>query len=481
MHHNNINLKEKFLRVKVIGRIGQLWKLIKDAVSGEERDYTNGKIGKALFMLAIPMVLEMIFESVFAVADIFFVSQLGDDAVATVGITESITTIVYAIGFGLSMATTALVARRVGEKKFGKAAKVSFQAIVTGSIASVFIAIVGIFFSKDLLRLMGANATIVNEMSGYATIILGSNIIIMLLFINNAIFRSAGDAALSMRVLIIANCLNIVLDPLLIFGLGPIPAMGVEGAAIATSIGRGLAVIYQFTLLLKGSGKIHIKKEHFALRWKTIKKLINLSLGGIGQNIIATSSWIGLMRIMAEFGSAAIAGYTIAIRILIFILLPSWGLSNAAATLVGQNLGANQPDRAEKSVWAAGKINVIFLGLIGVFFFLFPRFFIELFTIDQGIVENGIQALKIISCGFIFYGMGMVLLNSINGAGDTQTPTLLNLISFWIVEIPVAYLLAIQFGWNQEGVFYAIIIAETCLTLIALYWFKTGKWKLKKV
>ncbi|WP_321309633.1 MATE family efflux transporter [Marinifilum fragile] len=480
MQHSN-NLKEKYIRVKAIDRVWQLWKIIKDALSGEERDYTNGKIGKALFMLAIPMVLEMVFESVFAIADIFFVSQLGDDAVATVGITESITTIVYAIGFGLSMATTALVARRVGEKKFEKAAKVSAQAIVTGAIASVFIAIVGIFFSKDLLQLMGANSTIVNEMSGYASIILGSNMIIMLLFINNAIFRSAGDAALSMRVLIIANCLNIILDPLLIFGLGPIPAMGVEGAAIATSIGRGLAVIYQFVLLFKGSGKIHIKIEHFSLRWKTIKKLINLSLGGIGQNIIATSSWIGLMRIMAEFGSAAIAGYTIAIRILIFILLPSWGLSNAAATLVGQNLGANQPERAEKSVWAAGRINVAFLGLIGIIFFLFPTYFIELFTDDQGIVVNGIQALKIISCGFIFYGMGMVLLNSINGAGDTQTPTILNLISFWIVEIPVAYVLAIQFSWNQNGVFYAILIAEAVLTLIALYWFKTGRWKLKKV
>lgn len=480
MQHNS-SLKEKYVRVKAIDRLGQLWKIIKDAISGQERDYTNGKIWKTLFMLAIPMVLEMVFESVFAIADIFFVSQLGKDAVATVGITETITTIVYAIGFGLSMATTALVARRVGEKKFEKAAKVSAQAIVTGAIASVFIAIVGIFFSKDLLQLMGANSTIVNEMSGYATIILGSNMIIMLLFINNAIFRSAGDAALSMRVLIIANCLNIILDPLLIFGLGPIPAMGVEGAAIATSIGRGLAVIYQFVLLFKGSGKIHIKIEHFSLRWKTIKKLINLSLGGIGQNIIATSSWIGLMRIMAEFGSAAIAGYTIAIRILIFILLPSWGLSNAAATLVGQNLGANQPERAEKSVWAAGRINVAFLGLIGIIFFLFPAYFIELFTDDQGIVVNGIQALKIISCGFIFYGMGMVLLNSINGAGDTQTPTLLNLISFWIVEIPVAYLLAIHFAWNQNGVFYAIIIAEAILTLIALYWFKTGKWKLKRV
>lgn len=479
MRHN-INIEEKENN-KGFNRLVRLWRLIQEALSGEEKDYTNGKIGKALFMLAIPMVLEMIFESVFAVADIFFVSKLGDDAVATVGITESITTIVYAIGFGLSMATTALVARRIGEKKPEEAAKISFQAIATGAFASIFIAIIGIFYSRDLLALMGANENIINEMSGYTTIILGSNIIIMLLFINNAIFRSAGDAALSMRVLIIANCLNIVLDPLLIFGLGPIPAMGVEGAAIATSIGRGLAVVYQFVMLAKGSGKIHLRREHIRIKLDTIKKLINLSIGGIGQNIIATSSWIGLMRIMAEFGSAAIAGYTIAIRILIFILLPSWGLSNAAATLVGQNLGAEQPDRAEQSVWKAGKINVVFLGVIGIVFFLFPGFFIELFTKEQAIVGNGAHALQIISLGFIFYGLGMVLLNSINGAGDTKTPTLLNFISFWLIEIPIAYLLAIQFGWNQKGVFYSIIIAEMCLTLIAFAWFKQGKWKLKKV
>jgi putative MATE family efflux protein len=467
--------------INILKKLGRILMYAKEAVAGGEKDFTSGNINKALFMLAIPMVLEMIFESVFAVADIFFVSKLGEDAIATVGITESITTIVYAIGFGLSMATTALVARRIGEKKPEEAAKVAFQAMATGVFASLFISVIGIFFSKDLLSLMGANDNIVNELSGYTSIILGSNAIIMLLFINNAIFRSAGDAALSMRVLIFANCLNVVLDPLLIFGLGPIPALGIEGAAIATSTGRGLAVIYQFYMLIKGSGKIHLKLEHFKLKWDVIRQLVSLSMGGIGQNIIATSSWIGLMKIIAVFGSAAIAGYTIAIRILIFILLPSWGLSNAAATLVGQNLGANQPDRAEKSVWTAGKINVIFLGLVGVVFFLFPQFFIELFTREGAVVENGVQALKVISCGFIFYGLGMVLLNAINGAGDTSTPTLLNFISFWLVEIPVAYLLAIQFSWNQQGVFYAIIIAEMVLTIIAFVWFKRGKWKLKKV
>lgn len=467
--------------INILKKLGRILMYAKEAVAGGEKDFTSGNINKALFMLAIPMVLEMIFESVFAVADIFFVSKLGEDAIATVGITESITTIVYAIGFGLSMATTALVARRIGEKKPEEAAKVAFQAMATGVFASLFISVIGIFFSKDLLSLMGANDNIVNELSGYTSIILGSNAIIMLLFINNAIFRSAGDAALSMRVLIFANCLNVVLDPLLIFGLGPIPALGIEGAAIATSTGRGLAVIYQFYMLIKGSGKIHLKLEHFKLKWDVIRQLVSLSMGGIGQNIIATSSWIGLMKIIAVFGSAAIAGYTIAIRILIFILLPSWGLSNAAATLVGQNLGANQPDRAEKSVWTAGKINVIFLGLVGVVFFLFPQFFIELFTREGAVVENGVQALKVISCGFIFYGLGMVLLNAINGAGDTSTPTLLNFISFWLVEIPVAYLLAIQFSWNQQGVFYAIIIAEMVLTIIAFIWFKRGKWKLKKV
>lgn len=480
MHHN-INFKERLAKSTVLNKLKKIWAFFLEAISGEEREYTSGNINKALFMLAIPMVLEMIFESVFAIADIFFVSKLGDDAVATVGITESINTLVYAIGFGLSMATTALVARRVGEKKFKEASRISVQAIATGIFASVFIAIIGIFYSRDLLALMGANSTIVNEMSGYATIILGSNIVIMLLFINNAIFRSAGDAALSMRVLIVANCLNIVLDPVLIFGWGPIPAFGIEGAAMATTLGRGLAVVYQFVMLANGSGKVHLAWKHVRLNWRIIKQLVRLSLGGIGQNIIATSSWIGLMRIMAEFGSAAIAGYTIAIRILIFILLPSWGLSNAAATLMGQNLGAEQPERAEKSVWAAGKINVIFLGLVGIVFYLFPRFFIELFTPDQAIVSNGIQALQIISCGFIFYGLGMVLLNAINGAGDTRTPTIFNLISFWIVEIPLAYLLAIQLGWNQQGVFYSIIIAEMTLTMIAFFWFRGGRWKLIKV
>jgi len=478
MHHN---IKVKEGTSDQLNKLGRLWNYFQEALSGSDKIYTQGKISKALFMLAIPMVLEMIFESVFAVADIFFVSKLGDNAVATVGITESMITVVYAIGFGLSMATTALVARRIGENKPEEASKVSFQAIATGIFASILIAFTGIFYSKDLLSLMGANLIIVNEMSGYATIILGSNVIIMLLFINNAIFRSAGDAALSMRVLIVANCLNLVLDPLLIFGLGPIPAMGVEGAAIATSLGRGLAVAYQFVMLGKGKGKIHLRWEHIRLKWVTIKQLIGLSVGGIGQNIIATSSWIGLMRIMAEFGSAAIAGYTIAIRILIFILLPSWGLSNAAATLVGQNLGANQPERAEKSVWAAGKINMVFLGMMGIVFYLFPRFFIELFTPDQSIVSNGIQALQVISIGFVFYGLGMVLLNAINGAGDTRTPTLFNLISFWIIEIPIAYFLAIQLGWDQKGVFYSIIVAEMSLTLIAYFWFKQGKWKLVKV
>lgn len=480
MRHNIDQNKENIIN-RLLNKTSNILSHFWEALSGREKIYTSGKISKALFMLAIPMVLEMVFESVFAIADIYFVSKLGDDAVATVGITESIITIVYAIGVGLSMATTALVARRVGEKKFKKASEISFQAIVTGSIASLFIAIIGIFYSKEMLSLMGANDTIVNELSGYASIILGSNIVIMLLFINNAIFRSAGDAALSMRVLIVANCLNLVLDPLLIFGFGPIPAFGIEGAAMATTLGRGIAVAYQFVMLGKGRGKIHLKWKNLHLKWKTIKQLIHLSLGGIGQNIIATSSWIGLMRIMAEFGSAAIAGYTIAIRLLIFILLPSWGLSNAAATLVGQNLGADQPERAERSVWAAGKINVVFLGAMGVVFYLFPRFFIELFTLDQSIVANGIQALQIISLGFVFYGLGMVLLNAINGAGDTKTPSLFNLISFWIVEIPLAYFLAIQLGWEQKGVFYSIIIAEMILTLIAFMWFKSGRWKLLKV
>ncbi|MCD4666132.1 MAG: MATE family efflux transporter [Bacteroidales bacterium] len=454
---------------------------IKEAIAGTEQDFTSGSLKRAIFLLSVPMVLEMVMESVFAVVDIFFVSKLGADAVATVGITESVITLVYAIGIGLSMATTALVSRRIGEKNPEGAAKAAFQSILTGFIVSMAIAVPGVIFSSRLLQLMGASEEIYTSMSGYTSIMLGGNVVIMLLFIINAVFRSAGDAAISMRVLWIANIINLILDPMLIFGIGPFPELGVTGAAIATNIGRGLAVVYQFYLLFSGKRRVRLRTRNIAIDIPTIKKLVKLSLGGIGQNIIATSSWIGLMRIVSVFGSEAIAGYTIAIRIIIFTLLPSWGISNAAATLVGQNLGAKKPDRAEKAVWVTGKVNMIFMGIVSLFLILFPTTFIRLFIDDANVLISGALSLRIISFGFIGYGLGMVLVQALNGAGDTVTPAKINFFCFWLLEIPLAYLLALKSGYGETGVYYAIIVAETVMTIAAYFMFKRGKWKLKQV
>jgi len=454
---------------------------LKEAIAGTEQDFTKGSLSKAIFLLAVPMVIEMIMEAIFAVVDIFFVARLGADAIATVGITESLITIVYAIAVGLSMATTAMVSRRIGQKDKKGASRAAFQSILTGILVSIIIAIPGIFFAGDLLRLMGASETMYSEMSGYTQIMLAGNVVIMLLFVINAIFRSAGDAAISMRILIIANALNIVLDPILIFGLGPIPAFGITGAAIATNTGRGLAVLYQFYLLFNGKKRVKIAAENIRIHWATIRQLIKLSLGGIGQHLIATSSWIGLVRIISVFGSEALAGYTIAIRVIIFALLPAWGISNAAATLVGQNLGAKEPERAAKSVWSVGRVNMIYMAIAGVVLFIFPEPIINLFTSDMVIITSGIASLQIISLGFIFYGLGMTMVQALNGAGDTVTPTWINLIAFWMIEIPIAYLLAIQWNVGEHGVYYAIIIAETIMSITAMWVFSRGRWKLKEV
>lgn len=462
-------------------KIYQILRDIKESISGTEQDFTKGSINRAIFLLSVPMVLEMIMESVFAIVDIYFVSRLGAEAIATVGITESLITIVYALGVGLAMATTAMVSRRIGEKDHDGARRAAFQSILTGFFVSLLIAIPGIIFAKDLLRLMGAEEVIINSMSSYTAIMLGGNVVIMLLFIINAIFRSAGDAAISFRVLIIANGLNIVLDPMLIFGIGPFPELGIMGAAIATNIGRGIAVIYQFYLLFRGKKRVQLMLKNVRIHFSTIKKLIQLSLGTISQYLIATSSWILLYRIISEFGSEALAGYTIAIRIIIFSLLPSWGISNAAATLTGQNLGAKQPERAEKSVWIVGRLNMIIMTIISIVLILFPHILVSIFTSDPNVFESAVNSLRTISFGFILYGLGMVLIQAINGAGDTITPTKINLISFWILEIPLAYYLALQFGFGEQGVYYAIVIAETVMTLIALWYFRKGKWKLKEI
>ena len=458
-----------------------LWLDIKEAIAGTERDFTETSLGKAIFILAVPMVLEMLMESIFAIVDIFFVSRLGANAVATVGLTESAMTIIYAIGMGLAMATTALVSRRIGEKKKKEAGEVAFQAIFVAVIVAVLIAIPGVIFAREFLQLMGATDEVIEQGYMYPAIMFGGNMIIMMLFIINAVFRSSGDAAISMRVMWLANIINIILDPLLIFGYGPFPELGLEGAAIATTIGRGTAVLYQFYLLWSGKYRIRLYWDNIKLKFSVMWKLLKISGGGILQNLIATSSWIFLMRIIAVFGPDVIAGYTIAIRIIIFPLLLAWGLSNAAATLVGQNLGAKQPEQAEKSVWITGYANMVFMGIIGLFFVFIPEFWIGIFVDEGAVLTNGVLALRIISIGFLCYALGMVLMQSFNGSGDTITPSKINFFSFWLFEIPLAYVLAIPLNMGLTGAAIAIVSAETLLTFLAFILFRQGKWKLREV
>lgn len=458
-----------------------LWQDIRQALAGSERDFTEGSIGRAILVLSIPMVLELVMESVFAVVDIFFVSKLGSDAVATVGLTESMLTIVYSIGMGLSVAATAVVARRTGEKNPQGASVAAVQAIIAGIVVSVPIMFLGIFGSKALLQLMGASASIVNSGHLYTAFMLGGNACVMLIFIINAVFRGVGDAAAAMRILWLANLINMILDPCLIFGLGPFPELGIKGAAIATLIGRGSGVVLQLYLLQRKGGRIHIARTHVRLRFDVMKRILRLSLGGMAQSIIATSSWIGLMRIMAVFGSESLAGYTIAIRIIIFSILPSWGMSNAAATLVGQNLGANKPQRAARSVWITGFVNMVFLVGIAVVFFASAEFLVRLFTTEPKVVEIGARCLRYLSLGYASYAYGMVMTQAFNGAGDTATPTKMNFLCFWLLEIPLAYVLALIVGLNEVGVFLSIIISESMLGVLGIVLFKRGRWKEKVV
>ena len=473
-------IQSVFINLKHIN-YQSIWKDLKEAIAGTEKDFTEISLGKSIFLLAIPMVLEMVLESVFAVVDIFFVSKLGADAVATVGLTESAMTIVYAIGIGLSMATTALVSRRIGEKKNKEAGLVAFQAIAIGIIISLLIAIPGFLFAKDFLDLMGANNQMIEDGYLYPAIMFGGNIVIMLLFIINAVIRSSGDAAISMRVMWLANLINLVLDPLLIFGIGPFPELGLKGAAIATTTGRGIAVLYQFYILFRGKHRIKLYLDSIRIRFSIMMNLLKISAGGILQNLIATSSWIFLVRIISESGPEALAGYTIAIRIIMFSLLPAWGLSNAASTLVGQNLGAKQAKRAEKSVWVTAYANMIFMGAISLVLIIFPGTWIGIFIDDIQVIEFGIQSLRIISYGFIIYGLGIVLIQGFNGSGDTITPTWVNFLAFWLIEIPLAYLLAITWNMGIDGACIAIVSAESFLTLLSLFLFKRGKWKAREV
>ncbi|WP_299229593.1 MATE family efflux transporter [uncultured Psychroserpens sp.] len=461
--------------------IKQLVTYLKIAVSGKEQDFTKGSIRRAVFMLSIPMILEMLMESIFAVVDIFYVSKVSVNAVATIGLTESVVTLVYAVAIGLSMAATAIVARRIGEKDTKGASQAAVQVILLGIVVAVVISIFGIVFPKEILSLMGGDPDLIAEGYGYTQVLLGGNVTIMLLFLINAIFRGAGDASIAMWALILSNGLNIILDPIFIFGLGPIPAYGVKGAAIATTIGRGIAVVFQLLVLFYGWSKIKVGFKDIVLRVAIMLNLIKVSLGGIGQFLIGTSSWVFLMRIMSEFGSEVLAGYTIAIRVMMFTFMPAWGMSNAAATLVGQNLGAEQPERAEQSVWKTGKYCAYFMGLVSIAYLIFAPEIIGWFTQEPNVVEKGSLCLRIIAAGYIFYAYGMVVINSFNGAGDTGTPTIINFICFWLFQLPFAYVMAITFEFGPIGVFLAIVLAEVLISIMAIVWFKKGHWKLKKV
>ena len=454
-----------------------LWESIREAVRGSHQDFTAGSLNRAILLLAIPMVLEMVLESLFAVVDVFWVGRIGANAVATVGLTESMLTLVFAIGMGLSLSTTAMVARRIGEKNPEAAAVAGVQAIFLGLVISALIGLPCLFLAPRLLHLMGATPEIVAVGSGYARIALGGCVVVVLLFLNNAIFRGAGDAALAMRLLWVSNIINLILDPCLIFGLGPFHRFGVTGAALATFTGRGIGVLYQFYRLLRGTERIRVLRKQIAVNLEVLVRLFRLSLTGIFQFVIAQTSWIGLVRIVSLFGAAAVAGYTIAIRIVIFVILPSWGLSNAAATLVGQNLGAKQPDRAETSVWRTGFYNMLLLGSVGIIFTLFARPLVSVFTNDPAVIPLAASCLRIVSYGNIGYAYGMVMLQAFNGAGDTITPTILNLFAFWLFEIPLAYWLAIRAGWHSSGVYYAIVIAECAVAAASIVIFRRGRWK----
>jgi len=458
-----------------------LWDSIREALRGSHQDFTTGSLNRAILLLAIPMVLEMVLESLFAVVDVFWVGRLGADAVATVGLTESLLSLVFAVGLGLSLSTTAMVARRIGEKDSHGAAVAGAQAIFLGLGVSLLIGIPCFLYAAELLHLMGASPAIVATGSGYARIALGGSGVVLLLFLNNAIFRGAGDAAIAMRLLWVSNIINLILDPCFIFGLGPFPKLGVTGAALATFTGRSIGVLYQFYRLLRGTERIRILRSQIRVQWDVLVRLVRVSLTGILQFAIAHTSWIGLVRIISVFGSAALAGYTIAIRIVIFVIMPSWGLSNAAATLVGQNLGARQPERAQISVWRTGFYNMVFLGAVGVFFLIFATPIVRLFTNDPEVVPLAASCLRILSYGNIGYAYGMVMLQAFNGAGDTVTPTVVNFFGFWLLEIPLAYVLALRMGWKENGAYVSIVVAECAIALAGVLLFRRGKWKGQQI
>ncbi|HEX6040076.1 MATE family efflux transporter [Longimicrobium sp.] len=457
------------------------WRSVGQALRGTEHDYTSGPVGRAILLLSIPMVLEMAMESVFAVVDIFFVSRLGADAVAAVGLTESLLTIVYALAMGLGIGATALVARRIGEKDGEGAAHAAVQAILLALAVSAVLGVAGSLLAPRLLALMGASPQVIGLGLGYARIMLGGEAAIIVLFVVNAIFRGAGDAAIAMRVLWLANLINMVLGPCLIFGLGPFPRLGVTGAAIATTTGRSVGALFALWRLTRSDGRIPVTRRHLALDVKVMGQIVRLAGSATVQMLIGTASWTALARILAVFGSPVLAGYTVAMRVIVFAILPSAGMSNAAATMVGQALGASKPERAEQAVWKACIYNLVFLGVVGVLFVLLARPIVGLFSQDPEVLRYGATALRVVALGFPLYAFGMVLTQAFNGAGDTWTPTWINLAVFWAFEIPLAYVLSNTLGMGPVGAFWAITIAFSSLAVVSWLIFRRGRWKTKLV
>ena len=461
--------------------ISRVFRLFVSALRGEETEFTTGSINRAIVLLSIPMIAEMIGESFFAIVDMIFVSRISVNAIATVALTETPLMIIYSLAVGLSMAATAIVARRVGEKRLVRAADAGFQAIIISIAIGIIFGMAGFIFADDILSLMGGEAGLIAEGVGYTKIMYAGNLSIILIFLINGIFRGAGNASIAMKSLLLANLLNMILDPIFIFGWGPIPAMGIEGAAIATTTGRSVGVLYQLIHLFNGSSIIRLKIKNFVIRIKTVIEIIKIGSAGIGQFLVETLSWLFLVRIVAEFGTESVAGYQLAFRVIVFTLLPSWGMANAAATLVGQNLGAKQPDRAETSVWRTAKWNTIFLICVAILFSIFSHEVLAIFDQSGVVLETAIQALRIICFGYIFFAYGMVIGQAFNGAGDTYTPLWINMVVFWAIQIPLAYVLSITYDWGPNGVFFCIAFCHSLYAVIAIVLFKRGKWKTIEV
>ncbi len=467
--------------MSLIKSINNFWILFKSALRGDEKDYVSGNINKAIFLLSVPMILEMVMESLFAVADVFFVAKVSVDAVATVGLTEAVLMLVYSMAIGLSMAATSMVARRIGEGRTKEASDAAFQSVLLALLVALVVAILGGVYAEEILTLMGGSDTLIASGVGYTRIMFAGNFTIMLLFLLNAVFRGAGDAALAMRSLWLANGLNLVLDPCFIFGLGPFPEMGVQGAAVATNIGRGSGVLFQIFILVRGRSLVKLGWEHLKILRSVIWKLLKVAVGGVSQYLIGSASWIFLARIINIFGSEVFAGYTIAFRIIMFTILPSWGLALAAATLVGQNLGARQPQRAEDSVWRCARYNMIFLLAVSLVFGYFAREFVALFSESTEVVRNGALSLRYICFGYVFFAYGMVINQAFNGAGDTRTPTIVSAVSYWLFQIPFAYTAAVVWDWGPEGVFITVAISISLYALISIMIFRQGKWKTVQI